>query len=332
MKRTFTSNIDGQIFNIDEDAYNLLLNYLEQLRHTFGGKEGEEICGDIESRIREHFNERIVKGANVIVIEDVNRVIATMGTPEAISGEAFAEAGESGAAVPPPIADASQSKPRKHLFRNIRSKVFGGVFSGLGAYLGWNANIMRLFYILITIFFPYHFLPVLAYLIAWMVIKPATTPQDMLEMSGEPVNVETLGQAIIDSSREKMQSPGFWSGLFAGIGKCIMAFLGLISATATISFLAVFVVLCTALVTYIVSPDIPTVCDFNFGVPENITLKIATALVWDLFALLLSLAVTWAAASTLFKTKPLGRSTLTIGAVMTLLLFIAGLVLGFLCF
>lgn len=55
MKRTYPANIDGQIFYIDEDAFELLKNYLDQLRLTFRGSEGQEIVGDIESRIRELF-------------------------------------------------------------------------------------------------------------------------------------------------------------------------------------------------------------------------------------------------------------------------------------
>lgn len=53
MKRTFTANIDGQVFHIDEDAYRLLQEYLDQLRLVFGSEEGPEIVADIETRIRE---------------------------------------------------------------------------------------------------------------------------------------------------------------------------------------------------------------------------------------------------------------------------------------
>ena len=66
MKRTYPANIDGQIFYIDEDAFDLLKNYLEQLHLIFRGNEGQEIVGDIESRIRELFNERIDRGASVM--------------------------------------------------------------------------------------------------------------------------------------------------------------------------------------------------------------------------------------------------------------------------
>ena len=75
MKKTFPVNINGKIFYIDEDAYKLLQDYLSQLRATFPGQEGSEIVSDIECRISELFDERILSGANVIVLEDVNNVI-----------------------------------------------------------------------------------------------------------------------------------------------------------------------------------------------------------------------------------------------------------------
>lgn len=86
MKRTFTANIDGQVFHIDEDAYRLLQEYLDQLRLVFGSEEGPEIVADIETRIREHFSERIAGGCEVIVLADVNKVISTIGRPEELNG------------------------------------------------------------------------------------------------------------------------------------------------------------------------------------------------------------------------------------------------------
>ena len=35
MKKTFTINLSGTVYHIDEDAYNLLDNYLENLKHYF---------------------------------------------------------------------------------------------------------------------------------------------------------------------------------------------------------------------------------------------------------------------------------------------------------
>ncbi len=82
MKKSFPVNINGRIYNIDEDAYALLSNYLDQLHATFPGEEGNEIVSDIEARVAELFEERLSAGSQVIDIDDVNRVIAIMGRPE----------------------------------------------------------------------------------------------------------------------------------------------------------------------------------------------------------------------------------------------------------
>ncbi len=47
MKRTFPTNIDGRVFYIDDDAYNVLNQYLSELRNAFKGEEGAEIVADI---------------------------------------------------------------------------------------------------------------------------------------------------------------------------------------------------------------------------------------------------------------------------------------------
>ena len=153
MKKTFPININGQIFYIDEDAYTLLQNYLKQLRATFTGDEGAEIVDDIESRIHEHFSEKLSRGVNVITLSDVNSVIETMGRPEELDENSVDENHSSDGAdteenapregsmpPPPPPADdkpfISINLPsRKRLFRNMQNKVFGGVIGGLATYL-----------------------------------------------------------------------------------------------------------------------------------------------------------------------------------------------------
>ena len=52
MKRTFTINLGGIVFHIDEDAYDLLDDYLNNLRIHFKKEESaEEIVHDMELRI-----------------------------------------------------------------------------------------------------------------------------------------------------------------------------------------------------------------------------------------------------------------------------------------
>ncbi len=138
MKKSFPVNINGRIYNIDEDAYMLLRNYLDQLHATFPGEEGNEIVSDIEARVAELFEDRLSSGSQVIDIDDVNRVIAIMGRPEDL-GDAPAEEQSAGAAgatgseaagnTPPPFVQ--EEHPRHKLYRDIDNKMMGGVLSGV---------------------------------------------------------------------------------------------------------------------------------------------------------------------------------------------------------
>lgn len=94
MKKTLTVNLGGTVFHIDEDAYELLENYLSNLRIHFRKEEGsDEIMTDFESRISELLSERIRMGYEVITLEQVEDVIKRMGKPEEIFGEeTFTEA------------------------------------------------------------------------------------------------------------------------------------------------------------------------------------------------------------------------------------------------
>lgn len=88
MKKTLTVNLGGTVYHIDEDAYILLDNYLNNLRYHFRKDEGaEEIVRDIESRIAELFDEALRGGLQVITIKEVEEVIARMGKPEELNGE-----------------------------------------------------------------------------------------------------------------------------------------------------------------------------------------------------------------------------------------------------
>ena len=88
MKKTFTINISGTVFHIEEDAYEVLQKYLINLKNHFGNdEEGKEIVSDIEARIAEIFSEKAQNEKDVITLEWVNAIIETMGTPEDFTQE-----------------------------------------------------------------------------------------------------------------------------------------------------------------------------------------------------------------------------------------------------
>lgn len=187
MKKTFTINLSGSVFHIDDDAYEKLHAYLNNINRHFGNDEdAKEIVADIEARIAEIFSEKIKAGGDVINLTHVEEVIVIMGTPEAISNE------EEEKARP---ADKKPFRVRsKRLYRDPDDRVLGGVCSGLGAYFNIDPVIVRIIFVLIF-FFPVGS-SVLIYLILWIVVPKASSTAQRLEMKGEEVNIDNISKTI----------------------------------------------------------------------------------------------------------------------------------------
>lgn len=189
MKKTISINLSGFIFNIDEDAYNKLSQYLTLLKNHFEKEEeGHEIISDIESRIAELFKERITDNKQVITINDVNEIITMLGTPEMIIDNDKSESDNKNYEN---SDDKTNTKDNRKFYRDVDDRVLGGVCSGLGAYFGIDTVIVRILMILLFFGFgPF------VYLILWIVIPPALTTAQKLQMKGEKVNVKNIENSI----------------------------------------------------------------------------------------------------------------------------------------
>lgn len=198
MKKTFTVNLNGIVFHIDEDAYQLLENYLSNLRIHFSREEGsDEIMSDFEARISELLNERIRLGFSVITIEHVEEVIQRMGKPEELFAGEEKNAGSEFSAATETTSGAADRKFRKRLMRDPDDKMLGGVASGLAAYFGLDTTLLRLVMILLLIVSMT--VPVtIIYIVLWLVLPLARTATDRLVMRGEPVNLENIGRTVTD--------------------------------------------------------------------------------------------------------------------------------------
>ena len=83
MKKNITINLFGTLYNIDEDAYQLLDNYLQSMKRYFGSKDGgEEIADDIEHRVAELLWEKKEQGIDAISIEIIKEIIGKIGNAE----------------------------------------------------------------------------------------------------------------------------------------------------------------------------------------------------------------------------------------------------------
>lgn len=185
MKKTLNINIRGIVFNIDEDAYQRLNDYLSEINRHYKNKPGyEDIVNDIEHRIVELFQEKTNEQKQVIVIADVDDIIATLGHPTDFERELEDE-----------MSAENQRNYRgsKRLFRDPENRVIGGVCSGLGYYFRVDPVWFRLAFVLAVIFGG---TGLLLYIILWIVIPPARTVTDRLNMMGEPINISNIEKSV----------------------------------------------------------------------------------------------------------------------------------------
>jgi len=82
MKKTMNINIAGQLFRIDEDAWEILTHYLDHVATRFRKEQGgDETLADIESRIAEIFGGG-KEPPSLVSKEMVSDMINIMGAPE----------------------------------------------------------------------------------------------------------------------------------------------------------------------------------------------------------------------------------------------------------
>ena len=248
MKKNITINLCGRLFQIDEDAYNLLQNYLDSLRSHFGRQpEGEEIVNDIEARIAELFDELTTRGILAINIEEVKAIITRIGEPEQLAGEDEDRDNAREQASQHAFDDLHVQPASKRLFRNPNDKMVAGVLSGLAAYTNSDVLFWRLGTVLFTFFYGSG---LLLYIIMAIIMPEAKTPEELLRMQGKPVNPQNLADAVIDPQPSRNHSNGL-RGVFSVLLKVIFAlFIGLFGFVAVILaivFIGVISTVCFAL-------------------------------------------------------------------------------------
>lgn len=203
MNKTLSVNIGGYIFNIEEDAYALLRDYLDAIASYFSGHEGsDEIITDIEARIAELFNDRLGADRQVVLNTDVDEVITIMGKPEQY---AEAEGEDDATSNARSKSRKSKNNDNRRFYRDTENSIIGGVASGFSHYFGWDPLILRAIFILLA----FTSIGIPLYLILWILIPAAVTTAEKLKMKGEKINVENISKKIneeMDNVKSKFSS------------------------------------------------------------------------------------------------------------------------------
>lgn len=236
MKKNININLFGTLYAIDEDAYKLLENYLNNMKGYFAKREGgDEIADDIEHRVAEHLWTLQEQGLEAIDIETVKQIISSIGNPAEVDGaeDDSSDSASLGNPNAEETANAQSSKEEKWIdralhhirthrfYRDGKDKVAGGVVSGLRHYCGggdivvWRVcavllviaaftlNQMTLFSRICHVFAILFFLPLILYAALWLLAPMARTAEERLCMVGEEVTPESISRTLIAEADEE---------------------------------------------------------------------------------------------------------------------------------
>ena len=172
MKKNISINLQGIIFHIEEDGYEVLSRYLAEVKAHFANYRGhEDIVTDIEGRIAEIFSGRLSPIQQVITLDDVQAMTTKMGrvsdfapddddddeattetagfAPTADSAYASAATGSAATA-----GFAAAGTGPKRLYRDMANRKIAGVAAGIAQYFLINPLWVRLGFVLVAVLSP----------------------------------------------------------------------------------------------------------------------------------------------------------------------------------
>ena len=139
MKKTFTISLGHSVFNVEEDAYDILKMYLDSIKNYFQKMENDsEIISDFELRIAENFSSKLSLGKQYFNLTDVKEVIQIMGSLDDFQ-EIYDDDDQT--------EDVKENKKIKNkLYRDSSNRIIAGVCSGIAEYFKIDPIIVRIIF------------------------------------------------------------------------------------------------------------------------------------------------------------------------------------------
>lgn len=219
-------SLGGFAFTIDETAYRMLQNYLNEVKKSLKNTEdANEILYDVEQRLAELLKERL-KNREVVDNADVEHLIGIMGKPEQFRLDDEQESQPSDEFVDESKKVWNDTKAyfqKRKLYRDSEHKKIGGVLAGVAHFFKIDATWLRILIlgiVAIDIFLLggiFSFPIFIAYMILWLVVPETQTTSDRLEMEGKPVNIDTIKEH--NEQRFTFKKKGVFDSIFRFIGE-----------------------------------------------------------------------------------------------------------------
>ena len=188
MKEITRIHIARTPFSAEVDAKKALEEYLAAIKDALSADD--DAMREIEARIVEILAARGIASEGVITHKDIEAVEAQLGAPSDFADEDVVETPQ------------ETNVTERRFMRDTSQGVLGGVCAGIANYYGVNVMWPRLVAVLLALITSGT--AILIYIVLWVVIPPARTAAEKLQMRGKPV---TLAALKSESKEEAAEVP-----------------------------------------------------------------------------------------------------------------------------
>lgn len=226
MRKVTTINLNGRAYQLEDQGYEKLQTYLHRAETALANDPDKtEVLADIEQAIADKCDRVLKAGKNVVTTQQITTILTEMGEVE---------------------SDGSTSKDdhehtdgpsgTKRLFVIREGAMFLGVCRGLGAYFGVDPTIIRIAFVLLTIFTSGIWIVI--YLLLGLFLPKVKNENDLAEAYGAPMTA----QAIAERARERATDPE----MLQNVSAMLMKILRIIARIARVVFAIIFGILTAA--------------------------------------------------------------------------------------
>jgi len=224
MQKVITVSLNGNAYQLDEDAYTRLSRYLDESAAALANNPDKaEIVADLEQAIGEKCARFLNAHKTVVTGAELHQIIAEMGPVDGDPGPAAADpkttagfgastgagaADATGAAGAAGVAGGPPPFVSRRLYQISDGAVLSGVCNGLAAYFAVDVTLVRA--IFIALFLVTGGVALLGYVVLMFVVPYASTSEEHAAARGLPFNA----RALVERAKQKYSQyqNGEWRG------------------------------------------------------------------------------------------------------------------------
>jgi phage shock protein PspC (stress-responsive transcriptional regulator) len=186
MERVVTINLNGNPYQLEEPAYDALRAYIGRAESALAANPDKaEIVRDLQQAIADKCAGYLSPGKSVVSAAEMTRILEEMGPVEGEGAEA------------PRAENTAYEGPHKRLYRIKDGANIAGVCTGIAAYFDLDVNIVRILFIVGTLFTSGFV--ILIYIAMMFLVPSAHTSAEWAAAHGVPFNA----QEIIDRAKRE---------------------------------------------------------------------------------------------------------------------------------